>query len=152
MTISPIGASNPNQALDPTSFQTRMQQSLAPVAQLFGESTSQLASELSSANTSLSALATQKGVSQTDLMNAIKSGVQQTAATNGQSLSDTQVNNIAGRVASHKHGGHHHHGGGASAVSSSTTSSTSSTTSTDPTEELLQMLGSQDSSSVSQNL
>src|SRR5882762_9383434 len=83
MTISPIGASNPSAALDPTAFRTRMQQALAPVAQLFGESSDQLMSELDSGKTSLSALASQKGVSQTDLLNAIKSGLQQTAAPNG---------------------------------------------------------------------
>ena len=62
MPISPIGASNPNQLLDPTTFQTQMQQAMSPVAQLFNESSDQLMSELDTGKTSLSALAAQKGV------------------------------------------------------------------------------------------
>jgi hypothetical protein len=149
MTINPIGAANPNQAIDPTTFQNQMQQALAPVAQLFGESNDQLMTELSSGQTSLSALASQKGVSQTDLLNAIKSGLQQTSASNGQSVSDTQATNIANRIASHKHGGHHHHGGGAT---SSATSTTSSSIPTDSTQALLALLGAQDPSNVDQTL
>ena len=109
MTVNPIGISNPNQPYDPNSFQTRMQQALAPVAQLFGESSDQLMSELQSGNTSLSALATQKGVSQSDLISAIKQGIQQTSANGSPTLSDNQLTNIANRIANHKHGGHHHH-------------------------------------------
>jgi hypothetical protein len=48
MTVNPIGITNPNPALDPSSFQTRMQQALSPVATLFGESTDQLMAELNS--------------------------------------------------------------------------------------------------------
>lgn len=152
MTISPIGASNPNQQLDPTAFRTQMQQSLAPVAQLFGESSDQLMSELNSNKTSLSDLATQKGVSQTDLLTAVKAGLRQTAASNGQTPSDTQLTNIANRVANHKHGGGHHpHGGGAAPVGSST-SSTSTSATTDPTQASLQLLGAQDPSSIDQTL
>lgn len=88
-----------------------MQQGLAPVAQLFGESTDQLMSELSSGKTSLSALASQKGISQTDLIDAIKQGLQQNAPS-GQTPSDSQLTNMANRIANHKHGGGHHHGGG----------------------------------------
>jgi len=146
MTVNPIGISNPNQPYDPTSMQTRMQQALTPVAQLFGESSDQLMSELQSGHTSLSALAASKGISQTDLVNAIKSGLQQ-SAPNGTTLSDTQLTNIANRIANHKHGGHHHHGGGGggvSATSSSTdptaTTSTTSTSSSDPTLDALQQL------------
>jgi hypothetical protein len=149
MTINPIGAANPNQAIDPTTFQTQMQQALAPVAQLFGESTDQLMSELGSANTSLSALASQKGVSQSDLVGAIKQGLQQTAAEKGQSPSDAQLTNIANRIANHKHGGHHHHGGGGGA---STTSATTNSIPTDSTQALLTLLGAQDPSNVDQAL
>ncbi len=155
MTINPIGISNPNQAIDPTSFQTRMQQTLAPVAQLFGESSDQLMSELDSGSTSLSVLASQKGISQTDLINTIKQGLQQSATSNGQTPSDSQLTNMAARIAGHKHGGHHHHGGGGAAAIGGTTSSTdptatstSATTTTDSpttsaTEQLLQLLESQ---------
>jgi hypothetical protein len=149
MTINPIGAANPNQAIDPTTFQTQMQQALAPVAQLFGESTDQLMSELSSANTSLSALASQKGVSQSDLVGAITQGLQQTAAEKGQSPSDAQLTNIANRIANHKHGGHHHHGGGSTA---STTSATTNSIPTDSTQAMLALLGAQDPSNVDQTL
>jgi hypothetical protein len=149
MTINPIGAANPNQAIDPTTFQTQMQQALAPVAQLFGESNDQLTSELSSGQTSLSALASQKGISQSDLLSAITQGLQQTAADKGQSLSDSQLSNIANRIANHKHGGHHHHGGGGAAPA---TSATASATTTDPTQALLALLGAQDPSSVDQTL
>ncbi len=149
MSINPIGITNPNQATAPNSIQTQMQQAMAPVASLFGETADQLMQQLNSGSTSLSQLASQKGISQTDLVNAIKQGLQQTASANGQSPSDTQLTNIANRIANHKHGGHHHHGGGggAAAVGStpSTTdpSATSSTSSTSPTDELLQLLESQ---------
>ena len=108
MTVNPIGISNSNQSYDPTSFLTHMQQALAPVAQLFGESSDQLMSELQSGNTSLSALASSKGISQTDLVNAIKSGLQQAAPNNGTALSNTQLTNLANRIANRKHGHHRH--------------------------------------------
>jgi len=139
MTINPIGISNPNPALDPNAFQTRMQQALAPVAQLFGESTDQLVAQLDSGHTSLSALAANSGITQTQLVDAIKQGLQQSSPNNGQSMSDTQLTNIANRIANHRHGGHHHHGGGAAPAATA-----SSTTSTDPTQALLQLLESQD--------
>ncbi|HUI47732.1 MAG TPA: hypothetical protein VL119_03475 [Acidimicrobiia bacterium] len=154
MTINPIGAPTASQSIDPTSFQTRMQQALAPVAQLFGESSDQLMSELNTGGTSLSALASQKGISQTDLVNAIKQGLQQTSTNNGQSLSDAQLTNIASRIANHKHGGHHHHGGGAAPVAASTdptaTTGSSSTSSTSSTDELLQLLEAQGQTNIDQ--
>ena len=158
--INPIGSTNPNQQVDPTDFRTRMQQALAPVAQLFGETTDQLMSELQSGKTSLSALAQSKGVSQTDLVNAIKQGLSQNASSNGQTLSDSQLTNIANRIANQVHGAgghhHHHHGGGggglsaiASTSSTSDSSSTSSTTSqTSQTDELLQLLEAQSTAST----
>jgi len=161
-TINPIGGPNQNQALDPNSMQNRMQQALAPVAQLFGESTQQLESDLNSGKTSLSALASQKGISQADLINAIKQGLQSSAPAGSQAPSDTQLTNIANRIANHKHGGgHHHHGGGGGGVSSvdGTTSSTdpltsgsSATASDSSTQELLQLLESQNQNAVNQSL
>ena len=159
MTINPIGITNPNQALDPSSFQTRMQQALSPVATLFGESTDQLMSELNSGHTSLSALAANKGITQAQLVDAIKQGLQQSSPNNGQSMSDTQLTNIANRIANHKHGGHHHHGGGGGVsatdgttsstdpttalTSTSATSSSSTTTADSSTQQLLQLLEAQ---------
>jgi hypothetical protein len=163
MTISPIGGSTTTQAIDPNSFQTRMQQALAPVAQLFGESNDQLMSELNTGQTSLSALASQKGISQTDLISAIKEGLQQSAPANGATPSDTQLTNIANRIASHKHGGHHHHGGGggvapaAGATSPTDTdpltapTSSTSTSTTDSTEALLQLLEAQNQNPANPN-
>ena len=78
--------------------------------------------ELQSGQTSLSTLAQQKGVSQTALVDAIKQGLQASSASNGApALTDTQLTNIANRIANHKHGGHHHHGGGGVDPTSSAT-------------------------------
>lgn len=154
MTVNPIGISNPNQPFDPTSFQTRMQQALSPVAQLFGESPDQLMSELQSGHTSLSALAASKGISQTDLVNAIKSGLQQ-SAPNGSTLSDTQLTNLADRIARRKHGHHHHLGGGAGAVNATSTStdptSTTDSSSTSRATDALQQLLNADTSAPGQS-
>ena len=109
--ISNTALLDPSQNVD-TSWQTRMQQALGPVAQLFGESAQQLEGDLQSGKTSLSALAQSKGVSQTDLVNAIKQGLQQSSANGGPQLSDSQLTNIANGVANRVHGGHHHHHAG----------------------------------------
>ena len=114
----PQNASN-NPSVTANSWQNRMQQALAPVAQLFGESASQLSTELQSGKSSLSALAQTKGVSQTDLVDAVKQGMQQGTSGGSAPLSDTQLTNIANRIANQVHGGHHHHhhGGGMSGPS-----------------------------------
>jgi hypothetical protein len=125
-----VGAINSTALLDPaqtvgaSSWQTRMQQALGPVAQLFGESAQQLMSDLQSGKTSLSALAQSKGISQTDLLQAIKQGLQQSSASGGSQLSATQLTNLANTIANRVHG-HHHHGGGMSGVSGASTSGTS---------------------------
>ena len=108
MGVYPVGSNNPSSTVDPTGFDTRFQSAFTPVAQLFGESPDQLLSELDSGS-SLSALAQQKGISQDDLIAAIKQGLRQSSANNGSTLSDTQLTNIANRIAHHRHGGHHHH-------------------------------------------
>jgi hypothetical protein len=109
MNINSVGGGVQPQQADNSVFQSRMQQAFAPVAQLFGESSDQLMSELQSGNTSLTDLAKAKGISQDDLVNAIKQGISQTQSSgNGAlSLSDTQLTNIATRIANHKHGHHH---------------------------------------------
>ncbi len=75
-------------------------------ATLFGESGQQLEADLRSGNTSMSALAASRGISQTDLINAIKQGLQNTPANSG--LTDTQLTDLATTVANRVHGGNHH--------------------------------------------
>jgi hypothetical protein len=107
MNINSVGGGTQPQQAENSVFQARMQQAFAPVAQLFGESTDQLMSELQSGKTSLTDLAKTKGISQGDLVNAIKQGISQTAQSGAPALSDTQLTNIATRIANHKHGHHH---------------------------------------------
>jgi len=135
MNVSSIGG-NQNTGTDPTGFQSRFAQALGPVASLLGESSDQLMQELQSGHTSLSALAQQKGISQTDLVNAIKQGLQSTSASNGApALSDVQLTNIANRIANHRHGGgHHHHGGSGVDPTSGASTDSSSITSTIQTD------------------
>jgi hypothetical protein len=109
MNVNGVTGGFPPQQADNGVFQSRMQQAFAPVASLFGETSDQLMSELQSGKTSLSDLAKTKGISQDDLINAIKQGISQTAGNGAPNLSDTQLTNIANRIANHKHGGHHHH-------------------------------------------
>ena len=111
MTISGISNATqiqPNAAAAQSNWQTRMQQMLAPVAQLFGMTTSQLEQSIQSGQ-SLSDIATSKGVSQPDLLNTIKAGLQQDQPSGAPSLSDTQLTNLANGVANRHH---HHHGRG----------------------------------------
>jgi hypothetical protein len=80
------------------------------LAQLFGESAKQLQTDLRSGDTSLTALAQSRGISQTDLINAIKSsetsrGWQQTQADGGPELSDAQMTDLANRIANRVHSG-----------------------------------------------
>ena len=107
MNVSSVSASGGNPAVS-SPFAAGVQQAFAPVAQLFGDSSDQLMSELSTSGTSLSALAQQKGISQTDLIDAIKQGLQSSQSGTAPALSDTQLTNIANRIANHKHHGHHH--------------------------------------------
>jgi hypothetical protein len=109
MNVNGVGGNNQSAGIDQTAFQSRMQQAFGPVAQLLGESPDQLQSDLQTQGASLSSIAAQKGVSQTDLVNAIKQGLQQTSASGASPLSDNQLTNIANRIANHVHGHHHHH-------------------------------------------
>jgi hypothetical protein len=106
--INGVSGGQQNMGVDPNTFQSQIASTLGPVAQLFGESTSQLESDLQTQGTSLSSIAQSKGVSQSDLLNAIQQGLQQTASANGQTLSSTQLTNISNRIANHTHGHHHH--------------------------------------------
>jgi hypothetical protein len=142
MTISGISGATQVQAgggVDPSSWLSQMQQTLGPVAQLFGESSQQLMSDLQSGKTSLSQLAQSKGISQTDLLNAIQQGLQQSSTQNGQQLSSTQVTNLATMIANRVPGGHHHHDGGGTSSGSSSANALSAVG--QDVEQLLQDLG-----------
>ena len=88
---------------DQNDFRTRMQRSMAPVAQLFGMSSDQLMSAVKASGKSLADYASSKGISSTDLTAAIKQGLQN-SAPNGVQLSDSQLTNLAQRIESHKPG------------------------------------------------
>ena len=108
MSINPISSqTDPSNSINDDRFRARMEQALTPVAQLFNETPDQLMSELQSGHTSLADLAQSKGVSQDDLVAAVKQGL--TSTTGASPLSDSQLTNIAHRIANHRHGGHHHH-------------------------------------------
>jgi hypothetical protein len=84
-------------------FRARMQQSMAPVAQLFGMSSEQLMSEVKTSGGSLADYAASKGISNADLTAAVKQGLQ-SSAPNGVQLSDSQLTNLAQRIENHKPG------------------------------------------------
>ncbi len=116
MTVSAISSTAPPlgpQGADASSWIDRMRQAMTPVAQLFGESSQQLMSDLQSGQTSLASLAQSKGISQTDLLDAIKQGLTQMSPNGGPQRSDSQLSNLASTIANRLHHGHHHHGGGA---------------------------------------
>jgi lambda repressor-like predicted transcriptional regulator len=127
MTINPISNQQQIYGTDPSGLAGRSSSVYNAVAGVFKETPDQLTSELQAPGASLTSIAQQKGVSQTDLVNAIKQGLQQTNAN----FSDTQLTNIANRIANHKHGHHHHHHADADA------DATQSTPSTDPLQQLL---------------
>jgi hypothetical protein len=129
MNISSIGGaagSNGVGGANQTDFRTRMQEAMAPVAQLFGMSTDQLMSAVKASGGTLADYAASKGISNADLTTALKQGLQSNAP-NGTQLSDTQLTNLVQRIENHKprHGSH----GSASstAVSSATSTDTTST-------------------------
>ena len=107
-------------------FRTRMQQSMAPVAQLFGMSSDDLMSAVKASGGSLADYAASKGISSTDLTAAIKQGLQANAP-NGVQLSDSQLTNLAQRIENHKPGDGPPGpppGGGAGGVGATSTNST----------------------------
>jgi hypothetical protein len=124
MTITPITNTGGNtfpQGPQGVDIKQRMQ----PVADLFHESSDQLMSELQSGK-SLAELAQEKGVSQQDLLNAVKQGL----TTNAPAGTDpSKLDAIANQIINHvpgkggAHGHHHHHGGGSSTSSTSSTNS-----------------------------
>jgi hypothetical protein len=83
----------------------RMAQTMDPVAQLFGETTTELLNDLNTGQTSLSAYADSKGVAQTDLLDAIKQGLQSWSPNGKHFLTDPALTNIATAIANRMHGG-----------------------------------------------
>ncbi len=109
MDVTGIGGASQQHSGSAGVLEARRAQALAPVATLFKESTDELESELKTKGVSLGTLAEQKGVSKTDLVDAIKQSLQQKFAGDGANLSDTQLTNMANRIADHKRGQHGHH-------------------------------------------
>jgi transposase-like protein len=99
------------------------QQVLQSAGSVLGMSTSDLATALKSGQ-SLSEIAQQKGVSQSDLTGAVTQALN-TAAQNGATL-PTDASSMAQQIVNQKggpSGHHHHHGGGATDGSSSSSDS-----------------------------
>jgi hypothetical protein len=107
-------------------FRTRMQQSMAPVATLFGMTTDKLMSAVKSSGMSLADYAASKGITNDNLTAAVKQGLHASAA-NGVQLSDTQLTNLAQRIENHKPGEFPQ---GPSPVTATNAAATTSTTST----------------------
>ena len=106
MNVSSIGSTGALSGVSGACAQdirARMQQSMAPVAQLFGMSSDQLMSEVKASGGSLADYAASKGISNADLTAAIKQGLQ-SSAPNGVQLSDSQLTNLAQRIENHKPG------------------------------------------------
>ena len=106
MNISSIGGASGTTAVggaNQNDFRTRMEQSMTPVAQLFGMTSDQLMSAVKASGKSLADYASSQGVSSTDLTAAVKQGLQSNAP-NGVQLSDTQLTNLAQRIENHKPG------------------------------------------------
>jgi hypothetical protein len=105
MNISAIGGASGTTAVgaNQNDFRTRMEQSMAPVAQLFGMTTDQLMTAVKASGKSLADYASSKGVSSADLTAAIKQGLQDNAP-DGVQLSDSQLTNLAQRIENHKPG------------------------------------------------
>jgi hypothetical protein len=106
MNISSIGGASGTSAVggaNQNDFRSRMEQSMTPVAQLFGMTSDQLMSAVKASGKSLADYASSKGISSTDLTAAVKQGLQSNAP-NGVQLSDTQLTNLAQRIENHKPG------------------------------------------------
>lgn len=131
----------------PQDFRTRMQQSLAPVAKLFGMTSDQLMSAVKSSGGSLADYAASKGVSNDNLTAAIKQGLQDNAPS-GVQLSDTQLTNLAQRIENHKPGDFPQGPPPAGATNATDASSGTSTLKTD-LEKLITDLKALESTSAS---
>jgi len=106
MNVSSIGSSPGTMGINGTGqqdFRARMQQSMAPVAQLFNMTSDQLMAAVRNSGGSLADYAASKGISNADLSTAIKQGLQENAP-NGVQLSDSQLTNMVQRIEDHKPG------------------------------------------------
>jgi hypothetical protein len=141
MSVSPVGGPTDWSAVASVNQQNngaRMQSVVSSVSKLFGMSTDDLKSQLASGQ-SLSQIAVTKGVSQANLLSAIKTGLQTAASGTQQSGTTTSgLDAQATRIANRKH--HHHHGGGAgaAAATSAATSTTGSALAVQSTDQTAQ--------------
>ena len=87
--------------VDPSAMKAKMEQAMGPVAKLFGMTADELTQALQGGK-SLSDIAATKGVSNTDLVAAIKQGLESNAPEGAPKLSSSQLDNIASRIANHK--------------------------------------------------
>jgi hypothetical protein len=106
MNVSAIGGVEralPFGGVGASDFRARMEQGMAPVAQLFGTAASELMRDVQATGGSLADYAASKGISKDALIDAIKSGLQANAP-NGMKMSDSQLTTLANRIADHKPG------------------------------------------------
>jgi hypothetical protein len=99
-------ASDPEDRQDESvedAFRARMEQGMAPVAQLFGTTAGELMHDVQASGGSLADYAASKGISKDALIDAIKSGLQANTP-NGMPMSDSQFTTLANRIADHKPG------------------------------------------------
>lgn len=148
MNISSIGGVGGTAAVgaNQNDFRTRMQQSMAPVADLFGMTSDQLMTAVKESGKSLADYASSKGISSTDLTAAVKQGLQANAP-GGVQLSDTKLTNLAQRIENHKPGNGPQGPPPAGAIGGAT--STDSTSILKSIEKLLEELKANETSSAS---
>jgi len=94
---------------------------MTAVASLLSMTPDQLGSAVASGQ-SMSSLATAKGVSSTDLLGAITSGLQESVPQRASAPSSSVLHKIASNIANHAgavSGSHHRHHGGATSSASS---------------------------------
>jgi hypothetical protein len=133
MTISGIGGVVPPavQGVDGSSPGERMRSVFDAVAQKLGMSTDDLRTAMSSGE-SLADVAQSKGVSADDLEATIKSALQSSGAPG----SDSQLTDIASRIANRKGGHHHHHHIDAASASATTAPTVAPPTTATSTSQL----------------
>jgi hypothetical protein len=87
--------------VDAGAMKAKMQQAMSPVAKALGMTTDELTQSLQRGK-SLSDIATAKGVSNQDLVAAIKQGLESNAPEGAPNLSSSQLDNFASRIAGHR--------------------------------------------------
>jgi hypothetical protein len=124
MSVSAIGASTTWQVGETRPQRPDPSKVLEPAAKALGMTTDDLRAQLASGKT-LDDLAQQDGVSNADLINAIKQGLQAAARQGAPALSETQLTQMATGIAAGKQH-RHHHGGPPPADATSATDGSSS--------------------------